>query len=55
MALVSVILLMCWQDELAAVTHEGSSWSKARKIGMLEVNMLNTALNAAKRQGMKPV
>ena len=41
------MLLMCGQDPLAAVTHEENSWSRARKIGTLEVNMLVTQLDAA--------
>lgn len=47
MALVFVILLMCGQDPLVAVTHEGSDWSKARKIRMMEVNMLGAQVDAA--------
>ena len=49
MVLVSVILVMCWQDPLAAVTNEGSNWSNARKIGMLDVNILTSQLNEASK------
>lgn len=31
---------MCRHDPLVAVTHDGSSWSKVRKMGRLEVSML---------------
>lgn len=53
MASVSVILLMCWQDPLAAVTDGASNCSKARKIGMLDVNMLTSRLNAANKPRFK--
>lgn len=45
MALVLVMLLMCGQDPLVAVTIEGSIWSKARKKGTLEANMLGAQLD----------
>lgn len=38
-----------------AVTEEGSSWSKARKIGMLEVNMLNRQLHTTNKYRMEIV
>ena len=41
------MLLMCGQDPLVAVRHDGSSWSKASKIGILELNMLGAQLDAA--------
>ena len=48
-ALEVSMLLMCRQDPLMAVTLEGSSWSKARNIGMLEINILGTQFDAAKK------
>lgn len=48
MALVSAMLLMCGQDPLVAAADENSSWSKARKIGMLKANMLDRQLDTAK-------
>lgn len=32
---------------MVAVTHDGSSWEKARKMGILEANMLGAQLGAA--------
>ena len=37
-----VLLLMCGQDPLEAITNEGSNWSTARQVVILIVNMLNS-------------
>lgn len=40
---ILVMLLSCRQDPLVVVTCEGSDWSKARQVGILEVNMVEFA------------
>ena len=44
---------MCRQDALEAITSEGSSWSRARQIEILRVNMLSFQIFMSDEKGIQ--